>query len=252
LADGKRFEARVRAESRAYDLALLKVPAAGLPAVSWGDAGGLKAGRLVASLGPRPEPLHFAVVAAVRCKNPSVKGELPLRVVPPPDGARGVRFAGFSEDRLDLEAARRALKPGDRITHLDGVPTPTVEDFAAARDRRVKGPEGLAGEWVKLTVDRGGKAEHVYVPLVADPVPIPFPWRDARWNLRRSGFPVVFCHDGAIAHDRCGGPVVDRSGRVVGVNIARADPLQTFAVPGDVVQRVVAALKAQAREGSGR
>jgi serine protease Do len=245
LADGKRLDARVMTGSRAHDLALVKVHASGLPAVSWGGASELKAGRLVASLAPGPEPLHYALVAAVRCRNPGVKGELLLRVEPAPDGAKGVRFTGFPEERLDLADARALLRPGDRITHLDDMPTPTVADFAGARDRRVKGLEGLAGEWVKLTVERGGKAEHVFLPLVAGPAPYPFPWRDARWSLRRTGFPVVFCHDGGIAHDRCGGPVVDRSGQVIGVNIARADPMQTFAIPSDVVQRVVATLKAE-------
>jgi S1-C subfamily serine protease len=106
-----------------------------------------------------------------------------------------------------------------------------------------------------LAVVRDGKKVQVFVPLLAGPPPLPGPWRDARWSLRRDGFPNVFVHDGAIAPDRCGGPVVDRSGRVVGVNIARADPLQTFAIPSDVVQEVLLGLFAERRspaEGRGR
>jgi S1-C subfamily serine protease len=43
---------------------------------------------------------------------------------------------------------------------------------------------------------------------------------------------------------------MDRSGQVIGVNIARADPIQTFAIPSDVVQTVMASLKAQAQKKS--
>jgi serine protease Do len=251
LADGKRLEARVMAGSGAHDLALVKVAAARLSAVSWGTADGLRVGRLVASLGPGPEPLNYAVVAAVRCKNPGIKGRLPVRVEPAAVGSEGVLFAGFLEERREMDEARGFLRPGDRITHLDDVPAPTVADFARARDGRTQGPEALAGEWVKLTVERSGKTGHVFLPLVAGPGPLPIPWRDSRWNLRRNGFPGVSCHDGGIAHDRCGGPVVDRSGRVVGLNIARADPMQTFAIPSGVVQRVVAQLKAQSQKRGG-
>ena len=42
------------------------------------------------------------------------------------------------------------------------------------------------------------------------------------------------------------GEIVDRTGAVIGINIARADPMQTYAIPCDVVQRVIAELKSQA------
>ena len=247
LGDGKQFDARVVGESGAHDLALLKIPAAGLAAVLWGDADDLKVGRLIASLGPGPECLHYAVVAAVGCKNPGIKGELPIRVEPAPAGTKSVQCSGFPKERLDIDEVRGSLRPGDRITHVDDIATATVAEFATACDRRMQGPDSLAGEWVKLTVERERKVEYVFVPLVAGPAPLPIPWRDARWNLRRNGFPVVFCHDGGIASDRCGGPVVDRSGNVLGVNIARADPMQTFAIPSDVVQKVIATMKARAQ-----
>jgi hypothetical protein len=59
-------------------------------------------------------------------------------------------------------------------------------------------------------------------------------------------------HDGAIAHDHCGGAVVDRTGAVIAVNIARADPIQTYAIPAAFVREATAAMKAQVQTPSKR
>ena len=55
-------------------------------------------------------------------------------------------------------------------------------------------------------------------------------------SLRRSGFPEVLCHDSVLDAPRCGGPVVDSSGRFVGINIARADKGATYALPVPVIE----------------
>jgi serine protease Do len=249
LADGARLEARVAGESRDHDLALLKVSATGLPAVQWGPADGPRVGQLLASLGPDPRPLHYGVVGAVHVRNPGVRGDLPFRVAPAP---AGVAFAEFLPRRREVDAVRGALGPGDLITHLDGVPTPTAEEFARVRERLTKAPGALAGEAVTLTVRRAGKTTRVLVPLVEQQTPIPAVWAQARWNVRRNGFPDVFSHDGGIAYDRCGGPVVDRTGRVIGVNIARADAMQTFAIPSEAARQVVAGLMGPSPKHGGR
>jgi serine protease Do len=242
LADGTRLEARVTGESRAHDLALLKVPATGLPAVRWGNSDGPRVAQLIASLGPDPRPLHYGVVGALRVVNPGIQGDLPFRVDSAPAGSSGVTFAEFLPRRREVDAARGLLNPGDLITHLDDIPTPTVDEFARVRDRLTQAPGALAGEGIKLTVQRDGKTVRVVLPLVEKETPIPAVWQQAPWNVRRNGFPNVFSHDGGIAHDRCGGPVVDRSGQVIGVNIARADAMQTFAIPSEVVRQVIAEL----------
>ncbi len=44
----------------------------------------------------------------------------------------------------------------------------------------------------------------------------------------------------------CGGPVVDLSGNVVGINIARADRVATYAVPAEAVKAFVQKLESNA------
>src|SRR5205807_3400818 len=133
-------------------------PAAGLPAVRWAGAESLRVGRLVASLGLSPEPLHYAIVTALRALNPGTPGELPLRVEGAGEGVKGVRFIDWSQNRLDLDEVRNLLRPGDHITHLNGVAIATLEDFARARNQAVAAPLALAGERVALTGARDGKS----------------------------------------------------------------------------------------------
>jgi serine protease Do len=245
LADGRSLDARVLAESRRHDLALLKLAATGLPVVHWAKQDEPRVGQLIAAPGLDPQQLDCGVIGAAHARNPAMKGDVPIRVQAAPDGGPGVVFAEFWAKRLELDEARELLKPGDVITHLDDVPTPTVEEFARVRKERTAALDAFVGEWTKLTVRRAEETRHVYLPLLDATAPLPFPWQLARWNVRRDGFPDVLVHDGAIAHDRCGGAVVDRSGAVVAVNIARADPIQTYAIPAAVVREAIATMKAR-------
>jgi S1-C subfamily serine protease len=247
LANGERINGTIAAASRDHDLALLKVPGATIPALRWGKSAGLRAGHLVASVGPGTQPMCYGIVGAVRVANPDARGYLPIKVAPPADGSKALVFQGLVPAHLQVDNTRDLLKPGDRITGIDGNPPAPAEEFARRRDDRAMGHGGPAGEWVKLTVRRGDTTFQVFLPLVDGPTLFPGVWRDARWNLRRSGFPSVFCHDGGVAHDLCGGPVVDRSGTVIGLNIARVNQVQTIAIPSDTVGAVLQDLLHQAR-----
>ena len=50
-------------------------------------------------------------------------------------------------------------------------------------------------------------------------------------SLVRSGFPSVIQTDMQLDRGRCGGPVVDLDGKVIGVAIARADRTRSFIIP---------------------
>jgi serine protease Do len=243
LSDGRNLKAQLAGESRSHDLALLNVSRKGLAAVQWAKSEKPRIGQLAASLGANGQPLRCGVIGAVSVKNPGVRGALPLYVKPAADGVRGVVFVEFLPKRLEVDDARVLLKAGDVITHLDDVPTPTMEEFAGVQEKRTAAPNALAGERIKLTVEREGKTRQVFMTLVEPSAPIIGVWKVARWNVRRTGFPDVFCHDGCVAYDRCGGAVVDRSGQVIGINIARADPMQTFAIRSSVVLEVIAEMK---------
>src|SRR5687768_6091451 len=61
-------------------------------------------------------------------------------------------------------------------------------------------------------------------------------------SRRRAGFPSVFQHDSVLQPNECGGPVVDLNGHAVGINIARAGRVASYAIPTSVVKEVLASL----------
>ena len=73
---------------------------------------------------------------------------------------------------------------------------------------------------------------------------------------RRDGFPAVFTHDAsirrpqplmigmlAVSRNTLGSPVVGTMGKVIGINIGSLDGYLTFAIPADVVRKVVQELR---------
>ena len=55
-------------------------------------------------------------------------------------------------------------------------------------------------------------------------------------SVRRTGFPTVLQHDTFLLPQHCGGPIVDLDGRVVGINIARAERIASYALPAKEIQ----------------
>jgi serine protease Do len=54
-------------------------------------------------------------------------------------------------------------------------------------------------------------------------------------SVRSADFPLVLQHDTVLRPIDCGGPVCDLSGKVVGVNIARAGRVESYAIPADQI-----------------
>jgi serine protease Do len=62
-------------------------------------------------------------------------------------------------------------------------------------------------------------------------------------SLRRTNFPNVLQHDTVLQPEQCGGPVVDLDGNVVGINIARAGRVESYAVPAETILALLPRLK---------
>ena len=77
-------------------------------------------------------------------------------------------------------------------------------------------------------------------------------WRRERLEGDRSdlrgGFPSAMQHDVVLSPSECGGPLFDLEGRAVGLNIARAGRVASYAVPGDRIDVLVASLRSRALE----
>src|SRR5262249_46895681 len=60
---------------------------------------------------------------------------------------------------------------------------------------------------------------------------------------RRGGFPNILQHDTVLSPAECGGPLVDLDGKVVGIHIARAGRVESYAIPSEVVRKLIPEMK---------
>jgi serine protease Do len=230
LSDGREFEARIVGISQPFDLAMLKINAHDLPVIPWSEKKPV-VGQWLAAAGPQQEPLALGVLSA------------PERRIPPASGAVGIVLKladGKVTNQIDRvfpqsPAERAGLKDGDVITHVNGQPTPTGQELIQAiRSHR-------PGDTVRLNVRRGEQTLAIPVKLA----PLEAPGNQRRDQLNRIGgvsqryddFPAVLQHDGVLRPADCGGPLVDLSGKVVGINIARAGRTETYSISTDILWR---------------
>lgn len=219
-----------------YDVALLKVEGSGLPAVEWAEARDLRVGQWLATPGMEDLPVAVGIVSVAR------------RPIPPEKGALGLQLS---------DAA-----PGPKVTHV-------VPGSAAARagvqigdiivragDQRVENPQSFdqllhrfaPGDTVNVVVRRGAKqltVRAIVARAAGNPQTRGY-WMNrmsGRMSHRRTGFPQAIQHDTVLSPEMCGGPVVDLSGKAVGVNIARAGRVETYAVPADTVKLLIRELR---------
>ncbi len=148
-------------------------------------------------------------------------------------------------------AEKAGVKVADVITKLEG------KAVKSSWDLKVLVGRYQPGDVVTFTVRRGDKDVDLSATLGSDtedeagePLEVKL-MRILGGSVsgRASDFPAVFQHDTIIRPVDCGGPVVDLSGKVVGVNIVRAGRTETYAVPADVVLGVVKALEEKSKSG---
>ena len=59
---------------------------------------------------------------------------------------------------------------------------------------------------------------------------------------KRSNFPNALQHDLTLRPEECGGPLVNLDGKVVGVNIARAGRIKSYAIPASSLRELLSDL----------
>ena len=148
---------------------------------------------------------------------------------------------------LGAEAA--GLKPGDVVLKVND--SPVKEGQELVRTLRTF----REGQSVKVRVQRGEEEFDVTIKMMA-----PKPEgggrgldRAARMNQmgsvtsqRAEGFDLAIQHDTVLQNWQCGGPLMNLDGKAVGLNIARAGRVASYALPSRVVRPAIARLQAQA------
>jgi serine protease Do len=239
LASDKQVNAEVVAVDEGSDLALVRVHASGLKPIQWADEE-IRPGQWAITPGIAPTPHAVGIVSARS------------RRIKPQRAYIGVQFDfSGSAPRIEevlsgLGAAKAGLKTGDVIT---GVNDSSVTNRDQVVDRL---QEFRAGQTVKIRVRRDTKEFDVEIQLMS-PGPellaaelYGLSGRDrtvGEVSLRAEGFEQVIEHDTVLRPWLCGGPLVNLDGKAIGLNIARAGRVSTYALPPALVKRILKGLE---------
>ena len=247
LYDGRLFAAKVTGFDDHYDLAMLKVDARKLIPIAWGQNASAKVGELLASPGIGGDPVAVGVLSvaarAVRARD--------LMIPPPPANAG---FLGVALDEAEggarvanivpnSAADKAGLQVNDIVTLV--ADTAIIDSETMVNAIRHHKP----GDALPIKVKRDGKEIDLRATLGKRPPDPGLARREYQNHLgselseRRSGFPQVLQHDMVLQPDNCGGPVVDLDGKAIGINIARAGRVESYAIPAEAIQPLIEELK---------
>jgi serine protease Do len=242
FVNGATRDAQLVGANAAHDLALLRIAATNLPAVSWRDGDPPLPGSFVATTGALDEPVAIGVVSS---EPRTISGPAsPTR----PRGWLGIGLGGGDSGTgvesvaRDSPAAKAGFRSGDEVKRVEGVAMESADQII--NTVRSFAPR----QTIKVLVLRGDKELELSATL-GKPRLTQGPqdhWGGGPFSERRTGFPLVLPHDTPLEPKDCGGPLVDTDGRVVGINIARALRVTTYALPGRVVRDAVQELKEKA------
>jgi serine protease Do len=244
FADGEERPARVAGAHEAFDLALLKVEARGLTCVEWLSSSKVRPGDWLVTPGLGADPAAVGVVSVATRK-------LSLREAGPIHTGQGA-FLGVvvrpGREGLKVEevisggpAAKAGLREDDDLLAINGKPLEDMDDLHAVLQKL------KAGDGVRLKVRRGEEELVLRATLEQRPAGRgdPLAAMSGKLSQRRTGFPVILQHDTILRPEDCGGPVVNLDGKAVGINIARAGRVESYAIPSEAILPILEDLKKQ-------
>jgi serine protease Do len=246
LASDKEVQADVLATDDDEDVALVRVHAQGLKPIQWAT-GGVSIGQWAITPGIAETPHAVGIISAlshrIRAQRAFIGVQFDLSVARPKIEQL---MPGFG-------AEKAGLKPGDVIAAVNGVTITNREQIVeAVGDFR-------EGQTLKLRIQRAEKqfdAEVRLMPLSAAQKEVEtYSERRAdrltgEVSRRAEGFDQAIEHDTVLQPWLCGGPLVNLDGQAIGLNIARADRVTTYALPAKLVKQILDRLKASSKYGA--
>ncbi len=235
----KYSEVEILAIDSEWDVILLKIDAKDLIPIIYALTSEVPQGTWVVANGVTTRTTRRLLVGIISAK---------IREIPAAGGpALGVVLKADSEaleiDQVNEKsgAHEAGLQPGDVILTISGTTVKKIEDIAAAlKDRK-------AGSSVEVTLRRGKEKLTVQVRLAAKSELFTDQMNrndmmSGDYSNRRSGFPRVLQHDILGSSKIVGGPLLDLDGRCLGMNIARANRAESFAIPVEDLKEIASRL----------
>lgn len=255
----KKVELEVLASDDANDLALLKFSGQQLTPVTWKTdiEEALPIGTVVSGSTPRIGRMRIGLRSA---KSRAVKNRGATMGITATqkmidlneedvekDGAKQ-RAVGIEVKQMIPEgpAEEAGLKEGDLIVMINDSPTLTMEALS-----KVMG-ETAPGDELVIQVMRDEKQVEIKMTAASPSDTMDKFDRNqqmsGRTSRRKSGFSMVMQSDLPLPPEAMGGPLFALDGSAVGVLIAHADRVTTYAIPANVVQASVKRMLAKMSE----
>ncbi len=243
LGDGRLFPARVAAVRRRNDLALLRIESdVSFRPIQFSSEAPAIASFLV-SVGRTGRPIGIGVVG-VNERPVDHRGRLGVMLEDDSSG-RALVQGVWPDSGADVAG----IEPGDLIVAING----REENSRMGVIETLRGM--FPGESVRLTILRStetsGQNTMEMNASIREFGVMQESESDSKVNgprnVRLSGFDHVIQHDTVLDPDECGGPVLDTSGRVVGINIARAGRVVSYALPSSLVLPEMVSMLEEAR-----
>lgn len=237
---GRSYPAEFIEHDEDTDLALIKIDCQGLEPAVFDDLE-LPIGSWVCIPGGSGDfPLVVGVVSAA---TRDLEAETAMLGIEPQDSHAGPVIHRVMKKSV---AERIGLKQGDIVKRINGTELRSSQELI----RFIRGLH--EGDLVKLSLHRKGETVEINARLGSATALMQSSegldgFERGPTSHRLSGFPEVIQHDCLLLPQQCGGPAVDLDGRIVGLNIARAGRIATYALPSKLVSRRVATLLEQAR-----
>ncbi|WDI43331.1 trypsin-like peptidase domain-containing protein [Bremerella sp. P1] len=235
LANGDQYlTSEVAAIDKENDLALVRIDGKNLPVMEIAKTSKLSLGSLLATAGLDEEPVAIGVYGLDPHKVDMKNAMLGVMLSREPGPATvdmvveksAAANAGILAQDIIVSLNDLAIDSGNHLIE-------TVRTFEPGDSLRVKLKRAdkevllsvILGEWVAGP----NQARHEFQNHLGGEL-----------STRRSGFPSVFQHDSYLQPEQCGGPIVNLDGQVVGLNIARAGRVATYAIPGAELSQSIA------------
>ena len=236
LPGGRVVRAKVEDFIEKHDVALVKVQADNLTPAEWG-ASDVPLGSLVAANGLEKRPVSIGTIAVLeRSLSEEEKGFLGVSLQTAKAGV-GIRAV-----MPDGPAAGSGIRVGDVVTRVNRSAVSSVESMIREVSACKPGSE------IQLTLRRNGNETTARVTLGSRAALKLDPRLDAMNITQRMGgklsdvrnqFTRVLQTDLFLTPEECGGPLVGLDGKVIGLNIARAGRVKSYALPSELLQKII-------------
>jgi len=245
LATGEKVEAQLLAVDTEDDVALVRVKAKGLKPIQWAADQAVE-GQWVITPCLADTPLAVGIIST-----------LPHRIRPELHAFIGVVFNQYaSRPTIEFvmhgfDAEKVGIKAGDIVLAVDG--------RAVTNSDQVRGilQDFRDGQMVRMRFLRAEKEFEQSIQLMA-PKASQQEYDlfgeegeadlSGDVSLRSGGFDQAIEHDTVLEPWQCGGPLVNLDGKVIGLNIARASRVATYALPATLARQIVIKLKTKAEK----